>query len=116
MLERCRLFLLIAPGETVLVTGSAIADTSLSFMTVLTGTVALAGAVALWTLTFGQSHRLIRRHAEKTSDPILASRHAADAVMVMVAGLIAVAVANELVISQPREDGSVTLSLLLSGG
>jgi low temperature requirement protein LtrA len=116
MLERCRLFLLIALGETVLTTGMAIAEASMTVMTVATGTFALAGTVALWTLSFGRSHRLIMRHLEETRDPIRASRHAVNALMVMVAGLIAVAVASEEVIAHPNGHGSLALSLLLAGG
>ncbi len=102
MLERCRLFLLIALGETVFTTGTAIAEAPTTLMTLITGTFALAGTVALWALSFGRSHRLIIRHLEKTSDPIRASRHAVNALTVMVAGLIAVAVANKEVIAHPQ--------------
>ncbi len=116
MLERCRLFILIALGETVLTTGTAITAASMTLMTLATGTFALAGTVALWALIFGRSHRLIIRHLEKTSDPIRASRHAVNALMVMVAGLIAVAVANKEVIARPQGHTSIALSLLLAGG
>jgi low temperature requirement protein LtrA len=116
MLERYRLFLLVALGETVLTTGTAIAEAPMTLMTLATGTAAWAGTVALWALSYGRSHRLILRHLEKTSDPIHTSRHAANAVMVMVAGLIAVAVANEEVIARPHGQTSFALSLLLSGG
>jgi low temperature requirement protein LtrA len=116
MLERCRLFLLIALGETVFTTGTAIAAAATTLMTLVTGTFALAGTVALWALSFGRSHRLILRHLEKTSDPIRTSRHAADALTVMVAGLIAVAVANKEVIAHPQGETSFALGLLLAGG
>jgi low temperature requirement protein LtrA len=116
MLERCRLFLLIALGETVLTTGTAIAEAPRTLMTLATGTGAWTGTVALWALSFGKSHRLIIRHLEKTSDPIRASRHAVNALTVMVAGLIAVAVANEEVIARPDGHTWFALSLLLSGG
>jgi low temperature requirement protein LtrA len=116
MLERCRLFLIIALGETVLTTGTAIAGPSMTLMTLVTGTFALAGTVALWALSFGRSHRLILRHLEETSDPIRASRYAVNALMVMVAGLIAVAVANEEVIGHPHGQTSLALGLLLGGG
>ncbi len=102
MLERCRLFLLIALGETVFTTGTAVAAASMTLITLITGTFALAGTVALWALSFGRSHRLIIQHLEKTSDPIRASRHAVNALTVMVGGLIAVAVANEEVIAHPQ--------------
>jgi low temperature requirement protein LtrA len=116
MLERCRLFLLIALGETVFTTGVAIAAAPTMLMTLITGTFALVGTVGLWALSFGRSHRLIIRDLEKTSDPIRASRHAVNALTVMVAGLIAVAVANKEVIAHPYEHTSFTLSLLLCGG
>lgn len=116
MLERCRLFLLIALGETVFTTGTAIAAAPTTLMTLITGTFALAGTVALWALSFGRSHRLIIRHLEKTSDPIRASRHAVNALTVMVAGLITVAVANKEIIAHPQGQTSFALSLLLGGG
>lgn len=116
MLERCRLFLLIALGETVFTTGTAIAVASTTLMTLITGTFALAGTVALWALGFGRSHRLILRHVENTSDPIRASRHAVNALTIMVAGLIAVAVANKEVIAHPQGETSFALGLLLGGG
>jgi low temperature requirement protein LtrA len=116
MLERCRLFLLIALGETVFTTGTAIAAAPTTLMTLITGTFALAGTVALWALSFGRSHRLIMQHLEKTNDPIRASRHAVNALTVMVAGLIAVAVANEEVIAHPYGYTSFALSMLLGGG
>jgi low temperature requirement protein LtrA len=116
MLERCRLFLLIALGETVFTTGTAIAAASMTLMTLITGTFALVGTVALWALSFGRSHRLILRHVKETSDPIRASRHAVNALTIMVAGLITVAVANEEVIAHPQGQTSFALSLLVSGG
>jgi low temperature requirement protein LtrA len=116
MLERCRLFLLIALGETVFTTGTAIAAAPTTLMTLITGTVALAATVALWALNFGHSTRLTLYYREETSDPIRIGRYAVNALIVMVAGLIAVAVANEMVIAHPHGDSSATLSLLLYGG
>jgi low temperature requirement protein LtrA len=116
MLERCRLFLLIALGETVFTTGTAIAEATTTLMTLITGTFALVGTVALWALSFGWSNRLILQHLEETSDPIRTSRYAVNVLMVVVAGLIAIAVANEMVIVHPQEHVSLALSLLLGGG
>ncbi len=116
MLERCRLFLLIALGETVLTTGTEISAVPLTFMTLVTGAFALAGTVALWSFSYGRSHRLIIGHVKGTSDPIRTSRHAVNALTVMVAGLIAMAVANKGVIANPYGHTSFALSLLLAGG
>lgn len=80
----------------------------------------LSATTPLWiagaAVSFGRSHRLVLRHLEKTIDPIRTSRHAANALMVMDAGLVAVAVANEMVISNPRGHASYSLSVLLAGG
>lgn len=116
MLERCQLFLIIALGETVLTTGTAIAAVPMTLMTVVTGTAALAGTVALWALGFGRAGRFVLQYVEETSDPVRASRHAGNVLLVMVAGLIAVAVANEEVIAHPHEYSSIILSVLLCGG
>jgi low temperature requirement protein LtrA len=116
MLERCRLFLIIAIGETVLTTGAAIGEATMTPTTLATGTFALAGTIALWALSFGRPHRLILRHVKETSDPIFTARHAVNALMAMVAGLIATAVANEEVIAHPGGHTAPELSLLLGGG
>src|SRR5207248_6791921 len=76
----------------------------------------LAGAVALWALSFGRPRRLTSQHLQETRDPVRASRHAANGLMGMVAGLIAVAVANEQVIAHPHGQATAALSLLLYGG
>jgi low temperature requirement protein LtrA len=116
MIERCRLFLLIALGESVLTSGTALADAPRTLLTLVTGTAALATIVALWALHFAASGHLLDRYVETTTDPIFAARRTVNGLLVSVAGLIAVAVANELVIAHPHGHASVTLSLLLFGG
>jgi hypothetical protein len=56
------------------------------------------------------------RYVQTTTDPILAARRTVNGLLVSVAGLVAVAVANELVIVHHHGQTSVTLSLLLFGG
>lgn len=51
-----------------------------------------------------------------TRDPIRASRFGVNALTVMVGGLIAVAVGNEMVIAHPHERASAALSALVYGG
>jgi low temperature requirement protein LtrA len=119
MLERCRTFLLIALGESILTTGSAIIDVSgmgLTLPTLVTGTLAMVATTALWAQGFGRSNRIIRRHVERTNDPIHASRHAVNAMTLMVAGVIALAVANQEVVSRPLGGTTWPLALLLAGG
>jgi low temperature requirement protein LtrA len=56
------------------------------------------------------------RYVETTTDPILAARRTVNGLLVSVAGLIAVAVGNELAIAHPHDQTSVALSLVLFGG
>lgn len=116
MLERCRLFLLIALGESVFTTGSALAHAPFTPAVLAAGTFALWAAVGLWALSFGRSQDLVQRHLEGTNDPVRASRYAVSALMVKVAGLIAVAVAGQQGIARPTGPTSLPLCLLLFGG
>ena len=116
MLERCRLFLIIALGEAVLTTATAISRADSGASRVLTGTFALIAIVALWGLYFGVSDELVSRYVETTSDPIRAARLAINVLVVALTGTIALAVGNELVIFHPRGDAPLALTLLLFGG
>ena len=79
MLERCRLFLIIALGESVLSSGTALTDASRTLLTVVTGTCGLVTIVALWKLHFASSGRLMDSYVETTTDPILAARRTGQA-------------------------------------
>ena len=72
--------------------------------------------MALWGLGFGRAGRLTLHYVETTSDPVRASRYAVGALMAMVAGLIAVAVANQEVITHPQDPASTVPRVLLYGG
>lgn len=116
MIERCRLFLIIALGEAVLTTGIALAAEPLTATIAVTGALALLSIVALWALYFAGSAGLIDRHLESTRDPIRAARLAMNGLVIVMAGLILLAVANEVVITDPVGRPSRALSLLLFGG
>jgi low temperature requirement protein LtrA len=116
LIERCRLFLIIALGEVVLATGTAISDARIDAITVITGTSAWAIVVALWALYFAGSDEFVNRHVEATNDPILASRLTLAGESAVVAGLIAVSIGNELVIAHPHQTTTATLALLIFGG
>jgi low temperature requirement protein LtrA len=85
-------------------------------MEVVAGALALSVVVSLWALYFGGSDHFVSKHVDHTSNPILAARLAVNGQVVVVAGLIALAVANEVAIAHPREHPSWFLSLLMSGG
>lgn len=116
MIERGRLFLIIALGETILTTGNALASTPVGPATVVAGVLAVFGTIALWGLYFTGSDRLVSEHATTTGDPLRAARLAVNGQVVTAAGLIVFAVGLETTIHEPLEPTSVTVSLLLFGG
>jgi low temperature requirement protein LtrA len=116
MVERCQLFLIIALGEAILATGSALAEDPLEPLTLLAGTLAFVSIVALWALYFGGSDRLVSGRARSTGDPIRAARMAMNGLLVAVAGLIVPAVGHEAVIHHPGGETTTPLALLLFGG
>jgi low temperature requirement protein LtrA len=90
--------LIIALGETVLTTGTALAQAPFGFLAAVTGSLSLLSIVSLWILYFGGSDRLVA----STADPIRSARLAMNGVVVVVvAGLIAPVVGQEIVIVQP---------------
>lgn len=117
LIERCRLFLIIALGEAVFTTGAAISAAGAERpVTWLTGCCGLVTAVALWALYFAGSDHLVNRHVERTRDPILAGRLTMSSEGFVVAGLIALATGNQLVIAHPFAATSPPLILVLFGG
>jgi low temperature requirement protein LtrA len=115
LLERGRLFVIIALGEAVLTTGAALTAAPYEPMTLLTGSVAFTGTVALFWLFFSRSERVVR-HYQRTEDPVRAGRSGVYSLMASVAGLIAAAVADERVITHPTEHAGIATNLLLFGG
>ncbi|MFF7276476.1 low temperature requirement protein A [Streptomyces griseorubiginosus] len=115
LLERGRLFMIIAFGEAILTTGTALTTAPYEPMTLLTSSVALAGTVALFWLFFSRSEHIVH-HYERTEDPIRAGRSGVYSLMVSVAGMIAAAAGDERVIAHPAHHAGITTNLLLFGG
>jgi low temperature requirement protein LtrA len=64
-MEQCRLFLLIALGETVVTPGAALASAPIRITTLASGALALAGTLCLWWLCF-HAEPLALKHAAGT--------------------------------------------------
>jgi low temperature requirement protein LtrA len=114
--ERFGLFYLIALGETILATGQAIADNLADPLILVTGTVALAGSVAVWWCYF---HGLEDETLEKLAsadDHFRPGILAGNALVVLLAGLILVAVGDRLVILNPTARLDLETVLFLYGG
>jgi low temperature requirement protein LtrA len=115
LMERCRLFLLIALGETVATPGAALATAPIRVQTLAGGALALAGTLCLWWLYF-HAEPLALRHVAHTEDRVYASRMGTNGLLFMIAGLIALAAGNALVIDHPSRDATLAVALMLCGG
>jgi low temperature requirement protein LtrA len=115
--ERCELFIIIALGESIVVTGATAADAGLTSTVVLCLTVAFLETAALWWLYFGAMAERTREVMRTCKDP---GRLARDAYTYLhapiVAGIIAVAVGDDLLIAEPDEAlHGVGLAMVLGG-
>jgi low temperature requirement protein LtrA len=116
LLERFRLFFLIALGETVLTIGNAFAGQPLRADRLLVLGLAFAGTVSLWWCYFHRAEEIGIEAVEGSAD---ASRIVAlgnYALILMVIGIVAIAVGDELAIAGPHDPSTLNAALLIFGG
>jgi low temperature requirement protein LtrA len=114
--ERFGLFYLIAIGETVLSTGQAIAENLEDPLILLTGTVGLAGSVAVWWCYFHSLEHETLEKLDSADDHFRPGILAGNSLAVLLAGLILVAVGDRLVISDPTARPDLETVLFVYGG
>ena len=115
--ERCQLFVIIALGESILVTGTTFAEIEASALAVLAFVVAFLGSVALWWIYFSRSAEAARAVIASSEDPGRLGRSAYTYFhMPMIAGIIAIAAADELTVAHPGEPGTLATITLTLGG
>jgi low temperature requirement protein LtrA len=115
--ERCQLFLILALGESILVTGATFGELRYSAGTVTAFVVAFSGSAALWWLYFDRSADAAGALIAASTDPGRLGRSAYTYCHVpMVAGIIAAAVADELTIAHPGGQTSTATALVTLGG
>ncbi|WP_328416654.1 low temperature requirement protein A [Micromonospora sp. NBC_00389] len=115
--ERCQAFILIALGESILLTGSTLTR-HLDTVTSAAFLLAFAGSVALWWVYFARSAPaatvVIARAGERTGG---LSRVAFNYLHpVMVAGIIVTAAGDERLLREPGADASTVAALFTLGG
>jgi low temperature requirement protein LtrA len=115
--ERCRLFVILALGESIPVTGTTFAEIEASTATVSAFVVAFLGSVALWWIYFGRSAEAARGMFSSSEDPGRLARSAYTYFhLPMIAGIISVAAADELTVAHPGEHGTLASVTLTLGG
>jgi low temperature requirement protein LtrA len=102
MAERCGLFVIIALGESVLVTGSTFAGMAWQPAGVAAFVLSFIGSVAMWWIYFAIGAERGSERIAHSSDPGRMARLAYTYLHVpIVAGIVVGAVADELVLAHP---------------
>ena len=102
--ERFQLFVIIALGETIVITGTTTSELDLDVAVVSAFVLAFVGTATLWWLYFSYVSTIVQRRLELAANSTRIARdaytylHAA-----IVAGIVLSAVGDELVIAHPTE-------------
>jgi low temperature requirement protein LtrA len=103
--ERFQLFIIIALGETIVVTGATTAELELTTATVVAFAVAFLVTAAFWWLYFSLVATIIERRLALAENRTALARDAFTYLhVVIVAGILLSAVGDELVIAHPSEE------------
>jgi low temperature requirement protein LtrA len=119
--ERCQAFVLIALGESIVLTGATLSGIvggahSAGSSYVAFG-LAFFGAVALWWVYFDRAAGDSARVIDSSDDPGRLGRNAFHWVHpLIVAGIIVTAAADDVVLHAPSEHGRMATSWLVVGG
>jgi low temperature requirement protein LtrA len=117
MAERCAGFIIIALGESIVITGATFADLAWTLATVTAFLSAFIGALAMWWIYFHKGaeagSELISRSSESGRLARLAYTYLH---LPIVAGIILSAVADELVLTHPADRSDLKTVLSAIGG
>jgi low temperature requirement protein LtrA len=117
MAERCAGFIIIALGESIVVTGATFADLAWTTETVTAFASAFVGAIAMWWIYFHKGAEAGSEQISRSREPGRLARLAYTYLhMPIVAGIILSAVANELVLKHPAEHSDLKTVLSAIGG
>jgi low temperature requirement protein LtrA len=114
--ERCGLFVIIALGESILITGANFADLTWSAGTTAGFLAAFIGSVAMWVIYFNVGAERSSRFIATSSDPGRIARSGYTYIhVVIVAGIIVVAAGDELVLHHPHGTDATLVAVILGG-
>ena len=116
LIERFRLFFLIALGETVITMGTAFIDEPFELDRLLALAIAFTGTVALWWCYFERSEMIGAEAAETAEGAGAVGYWGTWTLTLIVLALIAIAVGDELAIAHPGDDPTLGFTILTFGG
>jgi low temperature requirement protein LtrA len=113
--ERCGLFIIIALGESILVTGATFAALEWTALTMAAFIVSFVGSVAMWWLYFDVIAEAGTKRISESEDPGRLARLVYTYIhLLLVAGIIVAAAADEFVLAHPsgHTEPRVTVTVL----
>lgn len=117
MAERCAGFIIIALGESIVVTGATFGELTWTTENVLAFTSAFVGSIAMWWIYFHKGAEAGSEQISRSSEPGRLARLAYTYLhMPIVAGIILTAVADEIVLKHPLGHSDLKTVLSAIGG
>lgn len=117
MAERCGLFVIIALGESVLVTGATFAGLTWTAEHIGAFLVAFCGSLAMWVIYFNIGAERASRHIASSDDPGRLARSGYTYLHILiVAGIIVAAVGDDLALHHPGDKNGIGTAAVLIGG
>ena len=114
--ERCGLFVIIALGESLLVTGATFSGLAWNAATIVAFASAFLGSVAMWWIYFDTGVQRATDHFMHSGDPGRVARSAYTYLhLLIVAGIIVCAVSDELVLAHPEHVSDAAIVAILGG-
>lgn len=117
MAERCALFVIIALGESILVTGATFAELPMTASAATAFGAAFAASVSMWWIYFDAAAERASQRIAKSDDPGRLARLAYTYIhLPLVAGIVVTAVGDELALTHPLGPVDLGTALVLLGG
>ena len=115
--ERTRLFIIIALGESVLIAGATFDGSWMELPKVLALVSAFVGTVLMWLLYFNHTAENVYKFVKGASNTGLAATNTFSYLHLMiVAGIVVVAVGDELGLAHPEDPIDVATAVVICGG
>ncbi|MEQ1499505.1 MAG: low temperature requirement protein A [Novosphingobium sp.] len=117
MAERCALFVIIALGEGIIITGAAFAQLALEATRSFAFLIAFLSSVLMWWLYFDLGAERGSQHIRNHAEPGRVARNAYTYLhMPIVLGIVIAAVGDALLLQQPDGPATVQLIAVQTGG
>jgi low temperature requirement protein LtrA len=115
--ERCAQFVLIGLGESLVVTGATFADMAWDRFAVEAFIAAFLGSVAMWAIYFNIGAERASHHMATAAEPGRLGRSGYTYLHILiVAGIIVTAVADEIALTHPHGHADLEAVLAIVGG